>query len=63
VGGSYLVSPAQLRVCASLCPQNVVFVSASTRQFLKQETRSSDGDYDNEKIDFVLTQEKKEDPV
>ena len=39
VGGSYLVSPAQLRVCASLCPQNIIFISLSTRQFLKQESK------------------------
>lgn len=35
VGGSYLVSPAKLGICTSLCPQNIILISLSSRQFLK----------------------------
>lgn len=39
VEGSYLVSPAHLRVCTSLCSQNIIFISVPTRQFLKRESK------------------------
>lgn len=62
VGGSYLVSPAELRICTSLCPQNIILISLSSRQFLKQESRKQ-WRILHEKIGLDLIQEKKGSPV